>query len=173
MVDRKAVEDWGAVLEAFKGRDAAAASRLSGIVLAYLARFGAYERRESCQDICQEVLLKLWTSADGIHDTRRLLGWLRTTTYRSYIDWARRSGVEVPTDLPERSVPGAPEHFEELVALREALATLPDRSRRIIEAIYLRGMTFEEAASALGMPEGTLRTLRTEAMKRLRRELIG
>ena len=166
--------DWGDLLERFKEGDREATERLSGIVLTFLARFGAFKRQDSHDDITQEVLVKLWRNLDRIQDVNRLMGWLRTTTHNTFVSWCRKHSVEIPSDeLPEPDPDGAGITAPELAALRGALGRLSSVERAVIESIYLEGSSFLEAAKELALPEGTLRTIRTQAMKRLRRELLA
>jgi len=167
-------EDWGALLERFGDGDAEAARRLAGISLGYLARFGAYEQRDAWDDIVQEVLIRLWRSRDRIQDVERLLGWLRTTTYNVWATWCARNRVQprLDEDLPAADVAGG-RGVPELVALARALDELPAPQRAVVEAIYLRGLSFAEAGRELAMPEGTLRTHRTRGIKALRRALLA
>ena len=164
--------DWGQVLAAFRDGDSAAIHKISRVVATYLARLGAYNDRSRCDDISQDVLLRLHRSADRIDDPTRLLGWLHTTTRRALLDALKRDPKiaasaeldEVPAD-PARSA-------DELLGLRRAIEQLPAGERRVIAAIYLEGMKFQEAAAKLDLPEGTLRTLRTRAVKRLRESML-
>ena len=52
--------------------------------------------------------------------------------------------------------------------LQGALDDLPEKERRVLEAIYLQGHSYEAAAELLGMPLGTLRRVRTQAVGELR-----
>jgi RNA polymerase sigma factor (sigma-70 family) len=58
-----------------------------------------------------------------------------------------------------------------LACLMRALPDLAPVERRVIDAIYLCDLTYHEAARMLGMAEGTLRTIRTRAMGKLRQLL--
>jgi RNA polymerase sigma factor (sigma-70 family) len=164
--------DWSDLLERFQRGESAATERLAGIILTYLARFGAFQYRDSWDDIVQEVLIRLWKNLDQIEHVERLLGWMRTTTYNAFVSWCRKNRITVRTDeIPE------PKNEErrplpELVELGRALGQLSAVQRSVIESIYFEGRTFVEASKALEMPEGTLRTIRTQAMKALRRSFL-
>ncbi len=161
--------DWGDVLVRFRQGELAATERLSGIVLTYLARFGAFQYRDSWDDIVQEVLIRLWKNLDQIEHVERLVGWIRTTTHNVFVSWCRKHRVMIP--LPEqRNDERHP--LAELVELQRALLQLTPAQRTVIETIYLEGRTFADASKQLGMPEGTLRTIRTQAMKALRRSFL-
>lgn len=161
--------DWGDVLARFRQGELAATERLSGIVLTYLARLGAFKYRDSWDDIVQEVLIRLWKNLDQIEHVERLVGWIRTTTHNVFVSWCRKHRVMI--SLPEqRNDERHP--LPELVELQRALLQLTPVQRAVIEAIYIEGRTFLDASKHLGMPEGTLRTIRTQAMKALRRSFL-
>lgn len=164
--------DWADLLVRFQRGDLAATERLAGIVLTYLARFGAFKYRDSWDDIVQEVLIRLWNNLDKIEQVDRLVGWIRTTTHNVFVSWCRKHRITISADdLPEPKNE-AGRALPELVELRRALGLLTQVQRTVIELIYFEGRTFVEAAIQLEMPEGTLRTIRTQAMKALRRSFL-
>jgi RNA polymerase sigma factor (sigma-70 family) len=61
---------------------------------------------------------------------------------------------------------------EVLVDLARCLRALSERERRVIELVYLEGRSYEESGALLNMPHGTLRAIRTRALKKLRRAML-
>jgi len=57
--------------------------------------------------------------------------------------------------------------------LHKAIAKLPERERMIIERTYFDGATLEEVAVELGISESRVCQLRTQAVARLRAQLLG
>lgn len=55
--------------------------------------------------------------------------------------------------------------------IREAVATLPERDRMIVEMYYFREMGFKEIGGALGVTESRVSQLHTRIMERLRPKL--
>lgn len=51
--------------------------------------------------------------------------------------------------------------------LRDALAALDARQRGVVQAIYLEGRSYEDAAERLGLPLGTLKRLQTGALRQI------
>ena len=55
---------------------------------------------------------------------------------------------------------------------REALQTLPEDQRAVIELGYFSGLSQSEIAAELGQPLGTVKTRMRLAMQKLRRVLV-
>ena len=53
-------EDWFAVLAAFEKGDPVAVAKVTAVITGFLARYGAYDFRDSWGDIVQDVLIKLF-----------------------------------------------------------------------------------------------------------------
>ncbi len=66
---------------------------------------------------------------------------------------------------------GQEEKLLEYVALREAIARLPDRERTVIALRYYRGMTQSDAARVLGVSQVQISRLEKRAVEKLREEL--
>ena len=52
----------------------------------------------------------------------------------------------------------------------EAIAKIPDRSREIIELVYLKNMKYKEVAEKLQISMSTVKTLLVNSLKTLRKE---
>lgn len=101
-----------------------------------------------------------------------LLGIANNECRRIY----RQRRVEPPTfELdPERS--GNAEGESALVnreALRVALGRLSEEHREVVMLHEMEGLTYEEAASVLGIPVGTVKSRLHHAFVNLRREIYG
>ena len=81
-------------------------------------------------------------------------------------------------ELPERAdaAPG-PEHqviaLDEATRLRAAIDALPEKYRTVITLFHLQGKQYEEIATVLGLPMGTVKTHLFRAKEQLRRLLSG
>jgi RNA polymerase sigma-70 factor (ECF subfamily) len=58
-------------------------------------------------------------------------------------------------------------------SVRAALAQLPEDQRRAVELAFWQGMTHQEIARALGIPEGTVKSRLRLAQSKLRVRLTG
>ena len=78
-------------------------------------------------------------------------------------------------DLVEDSQFASPEaefeYSEERSALREALASLPDRERELLEMHYFNGITFEAISRQMDVSKQRISQLHLRAVRHLREKL--
>jgi RNA polymerase sigma-70 factor (ECF subfamily) len=130
------------------------------------------------QDAVQETLLRAWRHPDALDGSRGdPRPWLLRTLRNVLIDdWrARSSRPEVLYDDVERA--GAPtdlavaDHAEAAAqawVVAEALSRLTAEHRAVLVECYYRGRTVGQAATALGVPAGTVKSRTHYALRALR-----
>ena len=125
---------------------------------------------EDVEDIVQETLLAVhlkrhtWSEADPLEP------WVRAIAHHKLIDALRRRGFREHIDIDELtdelSVP--PDAETNAVGdCHRLLKTLPDKHRKIIEAIAIQGQTAREFANSIGSTEGAVRVALHRALKSL------
>jgi RNA polymerase sigma-70 factor (ECF subfamily) len=173
--DSRAPEDWAAVLDALLQDDRVALARVTSVITGFLARYQAYGYRDSWEDICEEVLIRLVKSArrGAIHDPRAFVSYTGTTTRNVLLDWIARATKEGGASDRLERLQGVVETRDpgDLLDLQRALEDLPEKERLVVEALHLQGRSYEETALLLGMPLGTLKRLRAQALSRLRNKI--
>jgi RNA polymerase sigma factor (sigma-70 family) len=166
-------EDWIVVLDALVKNDRRALAKVTPVITNFLARYGAYAVRDSWDDICQEVLIRLIDShrRGAIREPAAFISYTQTITRNVYLDWIAKEGKQA--DLPKRLGPpdGGPRDPEVLEDLRRALGSLIPSFREVVEAIYFKGHSYEDAAELLDLPLGTLRRRRTQGIRMLRAKM--
>jgi len=170
----RAPEDWVAVLAALEVGDRAAVARVTNVITGFLARYRAYDYRDSWDDLCQEVLISLIRSArrGALREPSAFIAYTGTITRNALTDWIRRERTpESSAAWGERRTEFERRNPDPLLDLKRALGELPERQRRVVEAIYLQGYSYEAVAKRLGMPFGTLKRLQTEGLKTLRKKM--
>jgi RNA polymerase sigma-70 factor, ECF subfamily len=131
------------------------------------------------EDIVQAALVRAWRTRDqltrGEPATR---GWLFTTAYRIFIDEYRvRSNRPVTMTGEEITAVGTGAGDDEVervvwsVTLAAALSTLSERHRRVIVHVYYLSRTIDEAADALGIAPGTVKSRLHYGLRALRTQL--
>ena len=98
-------------------------------------------------------------------------GWLFTVAKRIVIDeWrtARARRERVVEQLPELPTPDETEHVVDRHLVGAALRTLSQEHRAVLLECYFRGSSVAEAAAALGVPPGTVKSRTHYALRALR-----
>ncbi|MFD9724679.1 sigma-70 family RNA polymerase sigma factor [Streptomyces sp. NPDC059072] len=135
--------------------------------------------RHRAEDLLQETLFRAWTHPEALESTHASMRpWLYTVARRIAID-ARRARMvrpaEVGPDALEHS-PAADDRTEQAVAVldvRHALRLLSPDHRAVLHQIYFRGASVGEAAEALGVPAGTVKSRTHYALRALRAAMPG
>jgi RNA polymerase sigma-70 factor (ECF subfamily) len=132
-----------------------------------------FGERTAAEDATQEVFLKVLRQA-GSYDGRAAFStWLYRLTRNTCLDMARAAGRRpVAADLsllPD--TPGADPIAvrDDADLIRRAVATLPPAERDAIAAVGLYEMSYAEAAQALGVAVGTVKS----RVFRARRALVA
>ncbi|MER5378614.1 sigma-70 family RNA polymerase sigma factor [Streptomyces sp. NPDC002553] len=136
--------------------------------------------RQRAEDLVQETLVRAWQHpealrADAFDSVRP---WLLTVGRRLAID-ARRARQARPAEVGDAVLENAPvcaDHAERAVAtldVREAVKTLTPEHREVLVLVYFQGASVAEAAEALGIPPGTVKSRAYYALRALRRVLPG
>ena len=127
----------------------------------YRAALGMCGSREEADDLVQETCLQVLRKPRFIRsgdDLAYLVGVLRNGYYTSRRQRARRPllGVEEDVAASERAVSPALDASVEAHEALAAVAALTDEYRDAVVAVDLAGLSYREAAKALGTREGTI-----------------
>ena len=129
----------------------------------------------TAQEVVQEVAYRAstrWASIQGLDHPD---AYLRRMVVNEYLSWRRKWGRWVPSSElvdaraePGRDVMGDADDRRRLEA---ELQKLPARQRAVVVLRFYEGLTDAEIAAVLGCPRGTVRSLQSRALKRLRVEM--
>lgn len=140
-------------------------------------------RRFTCCDACaddltQETLLRAFRGLDRF-DGRYPRAWLATIVRNGAITRSRQRRHDIlhAPDMHAAAATLEPEHvvLDQTLdgRLHTALADLPASLLDVVEAVDIRGLSYREAAVALGVPIGTVMSRLHRARRRLRRALLS
>lgn len=140
-------------------------------LLAYAQRLTG--DRSAAEDVVQETLIRAWKNPDSLVNGKgSVRGWLLTVA-RNIITDRYRAKAARPTEVAES--PGKPpvekDHADAVVdsmLVMEALDRLSPDHRDVLREIYFQGRSVAEAAKALGVPPGTVKSRSHYALKALR-----
>ena len=128
------------------------------------------------EEVTQEVLLEVWRNAYKFDSSRgSALAWVMTLAHRRAVDRVRsvqkeseRERRTASADIPYDEVMEAVESSLERERVRRCLKSLTDLQRESVTLAYYGGYTYDQVASLLGVPTGTIKTRMRDALIRLR-----
>jgi RNA polymerase sigma-70 factor (ECF subfamily) len=130
----------------------------------------------TAEEVSQDVFFKVWKNAHVFTEKRGAFSsWVLTMTHHSSIDALRRaksrgSRVTQALDdvlsavipLPEKGI-----STWQSMRLAEAMETLPEKQKKVVELAYFEGQTREAMAKILKEPVGTVKTRLRDAIQKL------
>lgn len=134
------------------------------------------------EDLVQDTLVRAFRAIDRF-DGAHPRAWLLTILRNTHVNRNRRRRPFLLRDADtavvtlDRLGPSAPasedvvisREFEAVVA--DALAVLPSKHRQVVTLVDIEGLTYQEAADALGVPRGTVMSRLHRARARIRARL--
>jgi RNA polymerase sigma-70 factor (ECF subfamily) len=140
-------------------------------------------RPADAEDLVQDTLLRAYRAIDRF-DGAHPRAWLLTILRNTHVNRNRRRRPELLDDqdavlgrLADRGGAEGPEGlvvgsaFDPVVS--DALHALGDRYRQIVTLVDVDGLSYADAAEALGVPEGTVMSRLHRARARMRHRLIA
>lgn len=143
-------------------------------LLPHLRRFALCLTREptSADDLVQNTLERALSRWGSKHADGDLRAWLFSILYRQFVDGHRRSKryARMLEDLGggDETAPSVERTLMARSTL-EAFNQLPVEQRALLVSISVEGMSYQEAADALGIPIGTVMSRLSRARQALRR----
>lgn len=137
-------------------------------------------RAEDAEEVVQDVFAQVWRDAPRYDPSRAsVAGWLVMLAKTRAIDRLRASRARPDLDAGSEEGPAwvpshdpSPEHqavsADEARGIEDALVTLPETQRTLVDLAYFEGLTQSEIAGRTGVPLGTVKTRLRAAMAALR-----
>jgi len=137
--------------------------------------------RALAEELAQEAFVRAFARLGTYDQERRFSSWFFQILHNVSVDYLRRRRVETisldalltagragpATEDPSSSPEGEAERGELAAALTHALGRLRHEFREAVVLKYQQGLSVDEIAAILGVPEGTVKTY----LHRARREL--
>ena len=140
--------------------------------------------REAAEDCGQEAMIRIWRNLANYRGECALESWVYRIAANGCMDWLRKKKRDRSVSVeplreqgfdPADTSPGTAEQVvakDERQRLREAISLLPDEQREALILTQLEKVPYEEAARALGVSEGTVKSRVNRAKTRLK-ELLS
>src|SRR5580658_7341634 len=116
-------------------------------------------QREAAEDCTQESFVAAWRSLGRFEKRSLFSTWLQRIAIRTVL--ARRRGLRASREVgePAEGLPDQPDHGTvPPIDLERAIAALPEGARDVLVLVGIYGYSHDEAASALGVAEGTCKS---------------
>ena len=133
--------------------------------------------RGAAEEAAQDALLRIWRGLPRFRGESSLSTWIYAIARNACLTALARAGPRIESlDEPagRREAEGrtdmargsAPEFDAEAL-----VGTLPSKYRQVVSLFYMQQKSYDEVASMLGMPVGTVKTYLFRARKALAEEL--
>jgi RNA polymerase sigma-70 factor (ECF subfamily) len=119
---------------------------------------------EEAADAVQDACISAFRAAERFRAESAVTTWLHRIVVNACLDRIRRRQVRAAVPLPEEgpgepAAPGDAIGDQELrMDIRAAMATLPEEQRVAIVLVDVEGYSVSDAATALGVAEGTVKS---------------
>lgn len=147
-------------------------------VLSQLAALRRYARsltrdESDAEDLVHDTLVRAYEKRDSFAGERSLRVWLMTILHNVFVDGHRARKVEdrraaALAGLHEEAAAAPQEAHVRLADVQRAFMTLPEEQRAALHLVVVEGLSYGEAARALGIPPGTLMSRLSRARAALR-----
>jgi RNA polymerase sigma-70 factor (ECF subfamily) len=131
------------------------------------------QSKELAEQVLQDTFLKAWRNGSHYDESKgRLFTWLLNIARNTAIDATRTAhfqhsqktaGIDTLVYMPGTDAVN-PDHL----GIRELVGKLDEKYRTLIDLIYFKGYTQEEAAEETDIPLGTIKTRLRYAISELR-----
>ena len=132
-------------------------------------------RQEDAEEVFQEVFTRTYEHLEKLRSDEAIRPWIGQLTRRTCIDRLRAGSREEIVD-PDTMPGGADETMEtldEAFAVHEAMATLSENCREILDRFFAQDESYHTIGAALGIPSGTIASRISRCLSRLREALEG
>jgi RNA polymerase sigma factor (sigma-70 family) len=147
--------------------------RFAGIVYAVSRRaFGL--RAHDAEEVFQEVFARTYEHLGDLREPDAVAYWIKQITRRLCVDRLRMRSEDPLPEADGELLTNDDEELEAIddaMAARQALDSLPDPCREILDRFFCRDETYQAISSDLGLPYGTIASRISRGLEKLRRDL--
>ncbi|MGB0578554.1 MAG: RNA polymerase sigma factor [Limisphaerales bacterium] len=172
--DKEQIEDETLTIRAIRGQGEALdrlLSRWQKRIWNY--QFGLCRDEQAAWDLLQETCLSVAGGIQKLKDPALFAPWMFRLAHRCYVDWVRKDvrNGEAKARVAEEMETSRSNGSDRLGQIRAAIEQLEPEDRAVITLTYVQGFSYDDIATALELPVGTVKS-RIHYAKQKVRELI-
>jgi len=138
--------------------------------------YGFFKDSDEAEDFAQDVFVKAFVGLAGFKGRSSFSTWLTRIAYNAGINAKRKAGryeplESEPVDSRNLSPEDAHLRAETALALRKAMADLPEKYAVCLDLFFREGMKYEDIEAATGFPVNTIKSHVFRAKRDLRKAL--
>lgn len=128
---------------------------------------------EECEDMVQEVFLKLFSYRFQYRPVAKFSTFLYTLGRCTWIDWVRKEKIRAGTLENIDSIQNNCSSIDNSIDIQHALQQLSEKLRTVVVMSVYQGLKHKEIAGILNIPVGTVKSRMNLAINKLKLILNG
>jgi RNA polymerase sigma factor (sigma-70 family) len=129
---------------------------------------------DDAEDVFQEVFARTYEHLDKLRDDEAIRPWIGQLTRRLCVDRLRAVAREELGDAGEASaIDETMARLDEALDVHEALESLPEHCREILDRFFARDESYQRIAADLAIPIGTIGSRISRCLGKLRETFTG
>jgi RNA polymerase sigma factor (sigma-70 family) len=127
--------------------------------------------QHDAEDVFQETFARVYEHLRRLRDPAALRPWIGQVARRLCLDRLRAAGRESPLEAEPGAADETIARLDEALAVRQALARLPEHCREVLDRFFCRDQSYREIGDALAIPPGTIASRISRCLARLKEAL--
>jgi RNA polymerase sigma-70 factor, ECF subfamily len=128
--------------------------------------------QQDAEDLTQQTLLRALRGVGRFKGDSTVRTWLHRIAYREYLNWSRGRRIWLALDPRRHSIAPDAEAIVSREVIRASVDRLSPKLRAAFLLVEVQELGLSEAATVLGIPEGTVKSRLYEARVQLR-QILG
>ena len=128
---------------------------------------------DEAEDAYQDVFTRVYVNLDKLRDDSAVRPWIAQLTRRVCLDAIARRSREQPVEFVEDSATTDLAEIEEAFVVREAMASLSEQCKEILDRFFARDESYRTISKELDIPSGPIASRIARCLVKLRSELEG
>lgn len=139
----------------------------------YRIAYSYVKNEQDALDVIQETVCRALANQHTLKEPAFMKSWLIRIVINCALDICRRSAriQDFAPDVLENPSSESPSNLEDLLDLRNAIETLGEPQKTLIQLRFYEDLALEETARVMDMPLGTVKSHIHRTLNRLKLEL--